>query len=401
MKKRWLYLFAATFILLFLGLIYAWSIFKVALSEQFIQWDETQLSLTFTISMVFFVLSGFLSGRISAFVNLRYRMLISAVVIAIGFFGASQMGNGSSENALISLYVFYGIIASGGVGMCYNSLITTVAKFFPDKVGVASGTMLFGFGFGGLALGSAVNTAISHLGIWTSFKLLGVIIFVIILVGAFVIKQPYTSDNSSKKRTDEDVPELSPKEMLRSPSFWFFEIWGMLLNTAGLMIINSAANISVAFGGTVALGMIVSLFNGAGRIIAGRLFDGLGQKRTTLIVLVIMLVAGCTLYASRLIHSIIPITAGLIFVGLAYGGLPTLTSSFTNKSFGQKYFAVNFGIASFNVLPAAVIGPILSAKLMESSGGEYFSSFFAIIILAIVSVGFWVGLNRTRTKGEN
>lgn len=62
MNNRWVYLFTGMALLLFLGLIYAWSIFKAPFSEIYPQWSIPQLTLTFTISMIFFCLGGFWGG---------------------------------------------------------------------------------------------------------------------------------------------------------------------------------------------------------------------------------------------------------------------------------------------------------------------------------------------------
>ena len=50
-NNRWLFLGTGTLMLLFLGLIYAWSIFRTPISELFPTWTIAQLSMTFTISM--------------------------------------------------------------------------------------------------------------------------------------------------------------------------------------------------------------------------------------------------------------------------------------------------------------------------------------------------------------
>ena len=78
-----------TLTLLFLGLIYAWSIFRTPIGELFPDWSISQLSLTFTISMIFFCLGGFAGGLMSKKFSVRVRFLISAVMLFIGFFAVS------------------------------------------------------------------------------------------------------------------------------------------------------------------------------------------------------------------------------------------------------------------------------------------------------------------------
>ncbi|MBQ9272486.1 MAG: MFS transporter [Mogibacterium sp.] len=413
-NKRWLYLGMGTLTLLFLGLIYAWSIFRTPFGEMFPDWSISQLSMTFTISMIFFCLGGFAGGVLSKKLSLRIRLLVSAVMLLVGFFAVSMVKPESAGSSLMILYFFYGVFGGGGVGFAYNGVIGALNKWFPDKVGLASGIMLMGFGLGGLVLGSVVNSMIGSMGLLPVFKILGVVICIVCALAAFIIKVPDEKESAelavlaaaaSKDKAEETVKEEAPVknytagEMLRTSRFWFFTIWAILLNSAGLLVINSAANISVAFGGTAVLGMIVSLFNGAGRIVAGNNFDKFGRFTSTLVNNAFMLAAGILLTLGGFTGAYVFILCGLVFVGLAYGGCPTITSAYVNKAFGPANFPTNFSIANFSLIPAATIGPMISSALLESAGGSYNTNFYAIVGFSALAAVFWVLLNRA-SKGE-
>ena len=416
-NKRWIYLGTATLTLLFLGLIYAWSIFRTPLGEIFPDWSISQMSLTFTISMIFFCLGGFVGGLLSKRLSVMVRFLISAAMLFIGFFAVSMVKTDDPAGSLTMLYIFYGVFGGGGVGLAYNIVIGTLNKWFPDKVGLASGIMLMGFGLGGLVLGSVVNAMIGSMGILPVFKILGIAIAVVCVAAAFIIKAPSADDSAALAQlaaasapkssgTDaEEAPKAAAKdytagEMLRTARFWFFTIWAILLNSAGLLVINSAANISVAFGGTAVLGMIVSLFNGAGRIIAGNNFDKFGRKTATIINNSFMLAAGLFLTVGGMSCKYIFILIGLIFVGLAYGGCPTITSAYVNRAFGPANFPTNFSIANFSLIPAATIGPMISSALLEAADGSYSTNFYAIIGFSAAALVMWVLLNMSSRGAE-
>ena len=401
-NKRWLYLGMGTLTLLFLGLIYAWSIFRTPFGEMYPDWSISQLSLTFTISMIFFCLGGFAGGLLSKKLSIGVRMLISAAMLLAGFFVVSMMKADSPGASLTMLYIFYGVFGGGGVGVAYNGVIGTINKWFPDKVGLASGIMLMGFGLGGLVLGSVVNSMIGSMGLLKVFRVLGIAICVVCVLAAVIIKSPTVEDSAAlaglsvKKDTDSEteVRNYTAGEMMKTAKFWFFVIWAILLNAAGLLVINSAANISVAFGGAAILGMIVSLFNGAGRIIAGNNFDRRGRFFSTLVNNAFMLAAGILLTLGGMSGKYIFILCGLVFVGLAYGGCPTITSAYINKAFGPANFPTNFSIANFSLIPAATIGPMISSALLESAGGSYQTNFYAIIAFSLAAAAFWLLLNR-------
>jgi OFA family oxalate/formate antiporter-like MFS transporter len=234
--------------------------------------------------------------------------------------------------------------------------------------------------------------------------MLGIVIAIVCALAAIVIKAPDEDESKalaalagggSRVAAPVDVKNYTAGEMLRTARFWFFTIWAILLNSAGLLVINSAANISVAFGGTAVLGMIVSLFNGAGRIVAGNNFDRRGRRFSTLVNNAFMLGAGILLTLGGMTGKYFFILCGLVFVGLAYGGCPTITSAYINRAFGPVNFPTNFSIANFSLIPAATIGPMISSALLESAGGSYDTNFYAIVGFALAALVMWVLLNRS------
>lgn len=392
--KRWLYLAAGTIMLLFLGLIYAWSLFRVPFSEIYKEWTVSEISITFTISMIMFCIGGFLGGILTKKLNAKIRILMAAVLLFIGFFGVSRLNPDDPVTSLKMIYLLYGVLGGTGVGIGYNAVVVTVTQWFPDKVGLASGIMLMGFGLGGLALGSVVNKLIASKGIFTTFAILGVAIAVCLVIGAIIIKSPSTLKNekSEEKEDDKNDDEVnySPVEMVKTGKFWYFLIWAVLLNSAALLVINSAANISLAFGGSAVLGLIISLFNGAGRILAGSNFDKFGTKTASVCNLILMLSAGILLSLAAQLNSLVIIILGLVIAGLAYGGMPTISAAYTNKTFGSRDYSTNFSIVNFAVIPAAILGPTVSSKLLEASNGNYNTSFYSIIGFSLASVIFCV-----------
>lgn len=406
--KRWIILAVATISLLFLGLIYAWSIFRTPLGEVYPTWTVSQLSLTFTISMSMFCIGGFIGGISGKVFSLRMKFYISAVILFVAFFGASLMNPNNPSSSLIMLYAFYGICGGGGVGFAYNAIISQVNKWFPDKVGMASGTMLMGFGLGALILGGLASSMMASIGIPMTFKIFAVAIAVAMILSAIFIKAPTAEEAaafmpapSAKVETEvkaEAVRDYTPGEMAKSSLFWLFMCWVVALSSAGLLVINSAANISIAYGGAAILGMIVSLANGFGRIINGSIFDKKGSSIALLCCTFFMIIAGVLLILGDKTGAYPLILVGLIFVGISFGGCPSLTSAYFSKVFGPKYFPTNFSLGNFNLLVAATLGPTLSSKLLVAAEGSYGTNFYAIVAMAVVGLVMWVFLARSLKK---
>lgn len=390
---RWIYLIIGTVLLLLLGLIYAWSIFKAPFTEVFPTWSVSQLSMTFTISMIFFCLGGFASGQIIKKVKPAFVMCISAAFLFSGFLGVSAIGKFENDVALILLYIFYGIMCGSGVGLGYNCVISTVNSWFSDKAGFSSGILLMGFGFGGLLFGGLVSILIDNVGLFAAFRILSVAAVIILVAGSFFMKASEEIVQESDREYD-GRNNLKTGEMLRDSRFWLFILWSVLLNSAGLLVINSAANIAFVYGAPTLFGLFVSVFNGAGRVILGGAFDKYRRKITLLLDTVFVFTAGALLISGDFTNHVWLILIGLFVTGIGYGGVPAITSAFVHSEFGSKFFPANFSLATFSLIPAAVIGPMVSSLLIEKSNGSYSSTFVMIMVLAFCGGIVWYFLNK-------
>jgi OFA family oxalate/formate antiporter-like MFS transporter len=375
--------------LIFLGLIYAWSIFRQPLGDMFGGWTDTKLSVTFTISMSFFCIGGFLSGLLLQKLHAGYVMLVSAAMLFIGFGGASFLNPGDAGKSLIMLYVFYGVFCGLGVGLGYNSIISSVLIYFTDRPGMASGVLLMGFGIGGMLLGGVVNILTGIFGLPVTFGILSVLMASVIVIGSFFIAPLNRASPVSDRRAEADreraTPTLNPNQyrplrMLASPPFILLYIWVVIMVSGGLMIINSAAVIAAIFGAPAVLGLIVSVFNGVGRVLFGISFDTIGRNGSMLLDCVAMIVAGAVLFAGNASGNLPLILIGLVLAGTGYGGMPALASASVNRFYGPENYAINFSILNSSVIFSAFIGPLVSSALTESSGGSYRSVFIAVAL---------------------
>jgi OFA family oxalate/formate antiporter-like MFS transporter len=402
-------LIAGTIMLLFLGLIYAWSIFRAPLSAKFPDWSATQISLTFTISIICFCFGGFFGGRLSSRVRPRVNIIISAAIILIGFSLITLLiSEEHATRSLWVLYICYGVLGGLGVGVSYNVLISCAAKHFPGRTGMASGIMLLGFGIGGLALGSVVDALAKSFGIFKVFIILGIALAAILFIGALIIKEPPVAAPAPAKDEDKESAEgagtastaanaAHPKtfapttkdsplaETLKTPTFWLLFTYCTIISIGGLLVINSAATITEAFNATGVLGLIISVFNGVGRPLIGTLSDQIGRNKAMNIDAGLMLLGGASLLLGAITGSLVFVIIGLPLIGLSYGGVPSIQSAAIAKFFGMKYYSMNFAASVFCLTPAAIIGPLVSSKLYEASGGKFFSTFIMLIIIAALA----------------
>lgn len=377
--KRGVYGVIGFLILVFLGVIYAWSIFIQPLEQEF-GWLRSQTSSIFSISMVFFCVGNLAAGVIMPRFGPRVGIFLAAATIGIGFMASSF------TFALPMIFISYGVLCGFAVGLGANIVLTVSLSWFANQPGIASGALLMGFGFGSMVLGSIVTWMLSFLNWRMTFRVLAVIFFILLCIGAVLLVNPPESETkkASGKEGAGGAKDYTTKEMLGSAVFKIGFLWLVLLSSGGLALIGNAvpAAMDVLAGqmgeaeariaATSAMGMI-SLFNGCGRFGSGMIWDKKGLIATLLSVTSVYIAAMVLLAYATHSRSFPLLVAGFIVLGTGYGGTISFGSAMTRGLFGQTHYSMNYACMTCNMIFAALIGPPLSGYLRTSTGTYLYS----------------------------
>ena len=389
LKTRWGLLVLGTIVLLFAGIIYAWSIIKAPFSEIF-GWSAAQLNFNFTLTMCFFCIGGLVSGLLAKKLSICVRMLIAAALVGGGFAIVSALG----AKQLALLYIGYGFMTGSGIGIVYNTVIAAVNAYFPDLRGISSGALMMGFGFSTLLLGNVAVTMfdIDAIGWRTTYLILGAALAVIFVIAAIVIKMPPKDlvfpTPSGKRAAGETGEELNSIQMLKRASFWMLFVFFILFAAVGSTAIAGAKGQFEALGAAKAatlLAGVLTVCNGLGRIVSGALFDALGLRKTQYITSGVVIVAT----ALTLIGYAFGVTAagviGLLLCGFSYGFSPTMSSAFVSAFYGKKHFGLNFPILNLILIPASFVPTLMSGMSLTVTFGVL-TAFSVVGLIINVSI---------------
>lgn len=375
-------------LMLILSAMYAWSYFKVALGNAYPIWTQKQITLNFTILMSCFCLGGLAAGSVMKKLSKTLQLFISAILMGIGFFGVSLLPQ-NPYSALIQLYVCYGVLTGFGTGIAYNAVLSGIQPWFPDKPGFIAGVLLMGMGFGTLILGNLAAALIPVVSLAITFRIFAIAALVILCICAPVVRVP--DGNVSMKRT-QNAPSIASSskdfatsEMLKRPTFWLYFIWNIMMSAGGMLVINSASSISLFYGLAAVVGLVVSVFNGFGRLIIGTCMDRLGWKGTMFLNNGVLLVSGVLLCIGDKLSSGFIVLVGMLCMGICYGGGITISAALIRQLYGSKYYASNFSVCNLCLIPASIIGPMISAALQDGTG-TYWTTFVMVVIMGIITL---------------
>ncbi len=388
--NRWLVVPCALAIHLCIGEVYAFSVFKIPLTQVIGvtdpaagDWTQGQIASIFSIAIVFLGLSAAVFGKWVERAGPRASGVVAACCWGSAFLiGAIAIG----IHNIWLLRLGYGVIGGCGLGIGYITPVSTLIKWFPDRRGLATGLAIMGFG-GGAFIASPLSKWLMDVfatptsnGVIPAFLTLGVVYLAVMLTGAFFFRVPRpgwkpegyveTAPTRGHMRTRRSV---SPGEAIKTPQFYLLWLVLLLNVTAGIGILEQASPMiqdlfpgRVAAGGAAAFVMLLSAFNMGGRFFWSWSSDSLGRKRTYMVFFLLgptavrhrspapAPTAACTSSSS----------ATCVIISMYGGGFATIPA-YLSDVFGTRNVGAIHGrlLTAWSV--AGVLGPLLVNGIRE------------------------------------
>ena len=381
-----------------IGIIYAWSILKAPLQEEF-QWSASELALNFTLMMCMFCIGGMISGASLSRIPVKIILVTAGIMAWVGFYNVSKI----NENGIAALYLTYGILAGLGIGIGYNAVTSVVNEWFTDKKGTSSGALMMSFGASALVFGNMADWLIRYIGWRSTYRVLGICCGLVLLLAAVVMKHPESIkktaelqplEKAQNSKPDKREMNYTPGEMVKRPEFFRFFVFLILACAVGNSTISMARDVAAGVGASASLASILagalSLCNGCGRIVSGMMFDRCGQKRTMLIDGIITIIAPVIMLIAVREKSVILCGIGLCVTGLSYSFQPPVTSSVVASFYGMKHFSINYSITNLMMIPASCVATLVGVLYTKTD--SFSVPFMVLIVCAVFSFFLNIGI---------
>lgn len=387
-NRGWIVTFAGTGINLALGVLYAWSMFKVAIEKSF-GWDAARLNDPYALCCLVFAFSMIAAGRCQDRFGPRVTAFAGGLLVGLGLFVASRTTN------YWAWVVGFGLFTGMGMGFGYSSATPPALKWFPaSRTGLIAGLVVAGFGLASVYIAPLSEYLLSRYGVLSAMLFYSIFFIVVVCGLSLLLVNPpvgYVPGGASVTPSGAVAkPALissTPGEILRSPVFYLLWLIYFIAAGAGLMVISSVSGMakkSMGQAAFVAVG-VLALGNAAGRIVAGLLSDRIGRRWTLLIVLLVqaalMLIAIPVTGTKDMTPAAVVLIATLI--GFNYGANLSLFPSFAKDLWGLKNFGVNYGIL---FTAWGVGGFVLSRfqQMLTARSGNFNSSFITAAVLLLL-----------------
>jgi MFS family permease len=160
----------------------AFGVFFNPMASEF-GWSSAALSTAFSISIIMDGLLGIVMGQFADRVGPRIVLTIAGL-LGSGYFLMSYV------TTIWQMYLAYGLIVGIGMGGVFVPLATSVARWFITRRSVMTGIVMAGMGIGQLFTPPIANWLILTFSWESSFVILSVAIFTIVISAQFLRKSP-------------------------------------------------------------------------------------------------------------------------------------------------------------------------------------------------------------------
>ena len=379
LRGEWLYVFLGLVIMMMLGTVYSWSVFRLPVEELY-SVGAAQSGLPYMTALLFYSLFMFLTGRYFKGWSPRATILVGSLLVSAGWILSAFAPN------IQVLIVTYGVISGAGVGIAYGAPLAVVTRWFPGKKGLVIGLVLLGFGLSPLVTAPLARMLVEQYGVARTFLVLGIVFGMLLPMLSMPFKYPESegAEGGGSSGVSAGARDVTSAEMMKSANFKGLYLNFIIGTMIGLMMIGLTSSI-----GTELIGMaqkdvvlfisIFAVFNGIGRPVFGWLTDRLSAKTAMLLSYAqIITAAGLMLSAKNGSIGLFAVAFAIFWFNV--GGWLAIAPTATNNMYGPKHYSQNYGIVFTAYGIGAVLGVSSSGLLLDA-----FQNYDYIFYLVIAS----------------
>lgn len=383
-QGRWLMIPFGMSVLLCLGSVYSWSVFRKPLEGE-LNIGATESLLPYTVALVFYAVMMPIAGFYIPRIGSRVVTAIGGTIVGLGYILSSFANN------ILAMTLTYGLIAGTGVGIAYGVPMAVVARWFPDKKGLAVGLTIIGFGLSPLITAPLAKGLIDAYSVRETLRILGIAFTLIILAIATTLKMPPKDWQPKQPLTATScaVPSAYPGNILKSRSFYGLWICYSIGTFVGLSAIGISSpvgeemiNIDPALAASSV--SLFALFNGMSRPLFGWLSDRFQPRHVAMVSYTLVLIA-CLLMLSAQEGQVATYLIAFCLFWASLGGWLAIAPTTTLRLFNPDNYAQNYGIVFTAYGVGALLGTLVAGQIRDWFG-SYTYAFYPMIFLAIVGI---------------
>ncbi|GHD99193.1 oxalate/formate MFS antiporter [Allgaiera indica] len=389
--------FGVICMILIANLQYGWTLFVHPMAKA-TGWDVAAIQVAFSIFVALETwltpVEGWIADTLGPDRGPKLVIGVGGLFVALGWIVNSY------ATSLGMLYL--GATFSGiGGGAVYATCVGNAVKWFPDRRGLAVGLTAAGFGAGSILTVIPIRMMIASSGYASTFFWFGLIQGAIIIAMAMTMRFPFPGEapEVGTSTLPQSSVSLSPKEMLKTPTFWVLYLMFVMISAGGLMAAAQIALIANNYGvsnevlifgaPTLTVVLIVDgLANGGARPLFGWLSDKIGRENTMAVAFSLGAIAFWLLANVGTSPWAFVFSAALIF--FTWGEIFSLFPSTCTDSFGQGYATTNASFLYTAKGLSAFLVPL--ANVIKTATGSWHAVFVisALMYVAVVLLALFV-----------
>lgn len=397
-KNRWLIALCGVGVHISIGSVYAYSVMVNPLKELH-GWAKSDITLAFSIAILFLGLSAAFLGRFVEKYGPRVSGMVAGSMYGLGIFG---VGVATRIGSLPLFVISYGAIAGIGLGVGYITPVSTLVKWFPDRRGLATGMAIMGFGFASMIFGPLMTKLFYTIGVSNTYFILSAVYFVVIFSSALYLEKPPEGWNpagyveKSKEPAKQDLAQLTSAEALKTKRFYYMWIMFFINITCGIALISVASPMAQEILGMSAMEAaamvgLMGLFNGLGRLGWASFSDIIGRPLTyvsffSLQIALFLILPGIT---NPILFQVV-----VFLIISCYGGGFSSVPAFLGDLFGTKELGAIHGTMLTAWAAAGLVGPTVVSRVKEFSGSyELTLRIFSLLFVVALVISLMLILN--------